>query len=79
MTAKLKAIYSVSELAKMAGVSRFAMRRLLAPLALTDAATEPGPRRKRLVYLAELRAAAPALWRSMRLARAGQEALDVGR
>jgi hypothetical protein len=78
MTAKLKAVYSVAELAALAGVSRKVMRRLLAPLELVDVAPHPGPRRKRLVRLADFKAAAPELWRSIRLAREGERTIAAG-
>ena len=55
---ELKVIYTVSELAALAGLSRFRTLRLL------ESARVPIKRSGRLlvVYLAELRSACPAFW-----------------
>jgi len=62
MTAKLKAVYSVSELAVMAGLSRQQMRRRLKQQAGIQSR---GPRRKIDVPLDAFKTAFPDLWESI--------------
>jgi hypothetical protein len=62
MTAKLKAVYSVAELAALAGVSKKVVRRLAyGQLGLP----KPGERKKMLVPVDCLREAFPGLWESI--------------
>lgn len=59
---KLKALYSVTELAALAGLSRHQVRRLMIGRA---GLPKPGERKKMLVPLDSLREAFPALWESI--------------
>lgn len=62
MTAKLKALYSVGELAKLAGLSRHQMRRIVDRHMGRGTG---GERSRRMVPVAEFRAACPELWESI--------------
>lgn len=59
---QVKALYSVSELAALAGVSRRQMLRIAVERL---GVPKPGPRKKMLVPLEALQSAFPALWASI--------------
>ena len=59
---RLRAVFSVTELAQMAGISRHAMSRMLKATAVPIRRTG----HKRHVFLSDLRIAMPYLWQSMR-------------
>ena len=58
---QIKVVYSIPELAKVVGVSRFAMGRML-EMAKVEVHRSG---RRRLVMLAELKPAMPTLWASI--------------
>jgi hypothetical protein len=68
MTAQLKAIYSVTELATLSGLSRYQVHRLLRSNRVN--ALRPGARKKVGVPLDSLREALPTVWESILTRRA---------
>jgi hypothetical protein len=69
---ELRAVYRIPELARLAGISRWRMRRLLEEGGVELSRSG----RMRLVYLADVQRALPVLWESlMQRALAGPGAL----
>ena len=60
--AKVRAIFSIAELAALAGITRYSMSRLLRAQGVPVHAIG----HKRWVYLCEVRVAMPLLWQSIR-------------